>query len=233
MKTKREIATISYNTVDFLVMKLDQLLNDHVISFWMFISHLPDEDEKKAHHHVFVIPNGQLDTMDLQVEFREYDPNKPDKPLGVIHFEYSKKDDWILYGEHYEPYLASKFQSRKHHYTKEHFVTSDEDTFDYYYNHAFTASDWAVKNQILMHLVSNDMSATDLIDKGVVPLNQASQLNAYLYMKSHYGTNRNGHENHEDNEWCSDVQEKLERIFNGDDYAYSERCEEEEVQDNT
>ena len=47
MKTKREISTISYNTVDFLVMTLNQLIKDHVISYWMFISHLPDEDEKK------------------------------------------------------------------------------------------------------------------------------------------------------------------------------------------
>ena len=108
MKTKREISTISYNTVNFLVMTLNQLIKDHVISYWMFISHLPDEDEKKVHHHVYIMPNGQLDTMDLQVRFHEYDPEKPEKPLGCIHFEYSKKDDWILYGEHYEPYLASK-----------------------------------------------------------------------------------------------------------------------------
>lgn len=229
MKTKREISTISYNTIDFLVMELEQLIQDHVISFWCVISHQPDEDEKKPHHHVYIIPNGQLDTMDLQLQFREYDPNKPDKPLGCINFEYSKRDDWILYGEHYEPYLASKFQSRKHHYTKEHFISSDEDTFDYYYNHAFTASDWAVKNQILLHLTSCDMSPTDLIEKGVVPLNQASQLNAYLYMKTHYGTERNGHANHEDNEWCEEIQEKLERIYNNENSGLERENEEEEV----
>lgn len=200
MKTRREISTISYNTVEFLTYKLNDLLDRHIISFWSFITHYPEEDEKKEHHHVYMRPNGQLDTMDLQLEFRELDPNNPKKPKGCIDFHVSKIDDWIPYNEHNPTYLAFKFESRKYHYNKSNFYTSDPDTFDFYYHQAFYCSDWAKEIARLQKINDPNVSPAELVRSGVIPLKQAANLNALYYMENHY-TARNGRPNHEDNEF--------------------------------
>ena len=78
----------------------------------MFILHQPEEDEKKAHIHLYIEPNTLLDTMELQEFFTELDLNNPAKPLKCINFIQSKIDDWILYNSHNSAYLASKFETR-------------------------------------------------------------------------------------------------------------------------
>lgn len=198
MRTSKPISTISYNSQEFLVMKLDELVANHKISDYMFINHFPEEDERKAHIHLWMKPNTLLDTMDLQQHFMELDLQNPTKPLKCIDFRTSEVDDWILYNQHYAPYLASKGESRKYHYTRDDFVYNDEDTFEYLYNHAFKASAWATRNQVLEALSAGMISPTDLILNGTVPLNLAGHLNAFKYMQSHYGvTDRGSHSGHE------------------------------------
>lgn len=200
MRTRKPISSISYNSLDFLKMKLDELIRNHRISYYMFIRHFAEMDEcaGKDHTHLYIEPNGQIDTMDIQDILREFDPEKPDKPLGCINFCNSKPDDWILYAQHFAPYLASKFQSREYMYEKSDFLFSDENTFNSMYYHAFKASEWSARNQILTALSDMSLSPVELINAGVVPLQQASQLNAYKYMQKNYGTlSRNGKENHE------------------------------------
>lgn len=101
MNTRKEISTISYNSVEFLTEKLQELLNEHIISDYMFIPHKAEEDETKDHIHLWIKPNKLLDTMDLQSFLQEYDPLHPDKPLKCIDFRFAKTDDWILYSIHY------------------------------------------------------------------------------------------------------------------------------------
>lgn len=198
MRTSKPISTISYNTQEFLVMQLNELVKNHKISDWVFINHFAEEDEKKNHIHLWIQPNRLLDTMDLQKHFMELDPKNPTKPLKCTDFRLSKPDDFILYGQHYEPYLATKMESREYHYTKDDFVYCDEDTFDDMYNHAFRGSEWAKSNQILNTLRDGVLNPVDLIRNGAVPLNMASQLNAFKYMETHYGTlDRNNRKNHE------------------------------------
>lgn len=198
MRTSKPIATISYNSQEFLVSKLDELIRNHKISDYMFINHFAEEDERKNHIHLWINPNTLIDSMDLQNFFKEYDIANPLKPLGCIDFKSSKVDDWILYNSHYEPYLASKGESRLYHYTRDDFVYHDEYTFEDRWNHAFKGSDWAKRNQILMAIKEGSKSPTELIMNGTVPLNMASQLSAFKYMQTHYGTDRNGRPNHED-----------------------------------
>lgn len=200
MRTSKPIATISYNTQEFLVNQLDALIRNHKISDYMFINHFAESDERKNHIHLWIKPNTLLDTMDLQKHFTELDPKKPTKPLKCIDFQISKVDDWILYNQHYAPYLASKGESREYHYTKDDFVYNDEDTFDDLYNHAFKGSEWAKSNQILEQLRTGQINPTQLILSGAVPLNMASQLSAFKYLQTHYGLERGGRPNHEQDE---------------------------------
>ena len=199
MRTSKPISTISYNTQEFLVHQLDELVKNHKVCDYMFINHFAEEDEKKNHIHLWIKPNTLVDTMDLQKFFVEANPDNPLKPFKCIDFHSSKSvDDWILYAQHFEPYLASKGESREYHYTKDDFIYNDEDTFDDLYNHAFKGSEWAQRNQILRALSDGSANPTSLILNGTVPLNMASQLNAFKYMQSHYSLDRGGRCNHEE-----------------------------------
>lgn len=197
MRTSKTIATISYNTPDFLIYKLNELIDRKKISDWMFIKHTAEQDEKKDHIHLWIKPNTLLDTMDLQNHFKEV-VFESEKPLKCIDFVNSSTDDWILYCQHFRPYLASKGQSREFCYTREDFVFYDVDNFDYNYEHAFKASEWAQKWQMLEFLNDPEIAPADLIKKGMLSLNMASQLNALKALERNYGsTYRNGRKGHE------------------------------------
>ena len=198
MRTSKPIATISYNSQEFLWVKLNELIDAHKISDFMFINHFAEEDERKNHIHLWLKPNTLIDTMDLQKFLTELVPNNPLKPLKCIDFRPSLVDDWILYSQHFEPYLASKNESRIYHYSKDDFLYHDEDTFEDLYNHAFKGSAWAQRNQLLQALCQGQTNPAELILNGTVPLNLASQLNSLKYMQTHYNvTDRGDYNNHE------------------------------------
>lgn len=129
MRTTKPISTISFNTPDFLKLKLKELQRAKRISFWAFVVHKPEDDEggKKQHCHVFVEPSKMIQTDDLKQELLEFDPHKPDKPLGCISWCSSKFDHWYLYAIHDRRYLASKSQARRFVYKHSDIVTSDDD----------------------------------------------------------------------------------------------------------
>lgn len=211
MRTSKPISTISYNSLEFLVMKLEELVDNHKISDYMFIKHFAEEDESKDHTHLWIMPNTLLDTMDLQNHFKELDLIHPNKPLGCIDFRSSDCDEWILYSQHFEPYLRSKNEDRQYHYTRDDFVYHDEYTFEDRYNHAFKGSKWAERYQMLEQLKRNQLNPVDLIFNGTVPLQLASQLNAIDQLKQNHGpshTVRGVHKNHENNEFARTTSKK-------------------------
>lgn len=216
MRSKNCMATISYNTKDFLISKLDDLIAKHIISYYMGIYHFAEEDEKKDHIHLFIQPNKLVDSMDIQDFLKEIDINKPDKPLRCADFRRSDYDEWILYCQHFVPYLATKFESRAFSYTKEDFFFSDDMSFDDYYHHAFYGSKWATQNQILKAVQDGQNNPINLINNGTIPLNMASQLNAYKYMQAHYGVlDRGYHENH-------DIDDDISVDISGSEVLYSD-----------
>lgn len=164
------------------------------------MKHKREEDERKDHIHLWIKPNTLIDTMDLQKHFLELDPNHPDKPLKCIDFRTSQTDDWVLYTMHHRAYLASKGETREYHYTCEDFMVCDEDTFEDTFQHALKGSEWAKRNQVLQSLTDGRLNPVELITSGIIPLNMASQLNAYKYLQTHYGLDRGGRANHEDTE---------------------------------
>lgn len=109
MATNQPISTVSYNSEKFLLMKLNEWLNCHLISEWSYIKHI-GEDGDKNHIHLRVVPNRRLDPMDLKDDLREYDPNH-EKPLGCLGFRPSKEEDWLLYVVHDSEYLRMKYNS--------------------------------------------------------------------------------------------------------------------------
>lgn len=129
MRTTKPISTISFNTPAYLKLKLNELLKAGRISFWAYISHMPEDDEggKKEHCHVYIEPAKMLQTDDIRAEMKEYDPEHPDKPKGCLVFNSSRFDPWYLYALHDKRFLASRGQSRKYHYEYCNMVTSDDD----------------------------------------------------------------------------------------------------------
>lgn len=128
MKTTKPLSTISYNSFNWLTGTLDRLLENGIIRFYALIGHKPEEDENKAHYHVYVEPAKQVDDNWLQGQFVE--PVAGEKPLKSLPFNKSKFVDWYWYGLHDVAYLASKQQARKYHYSKDDYITSDVDYLD-------------------------------------------------------------------------------------------------------
>ena len=194
MKTSRPFSTISYNTVDFLNAKLSDLVNKRMISFYAFVEHYAEEDEKKAHKHLYIMPNGQLQTDQITDLLQEMDPQNPLKPLGVMPFQSSKWSDWYLYCIHDTAYLASKGQSRKHHYNETDFYSSDSD-FLHELIHTIDRAKY-FKTQEFVNKIQQGVSLYDLVTTGNIPAPQFNQWqNMYSFIK-HGITERNGRETH-------------------------------------
>ena len=194
-ETSKPIATISYNTEDYLVYKLNELIKAHKICDYYFIKHKAEKDEAKDHIHLWLKPNTLLDTMDLQNHFKEIDPNNLNKPLGCIDFVSSKLDDFILYGLHLEQYLKFKGENREYHYLKSDFRYYDENTFEEVFNHAIKGSDFAKRFQLLQMLNDETLDPIELINSGLVSFNQSAQVAAYQRLKND-SLFRNGRKTH-------------------------------------
>lgn len=111
MRTSKPISTISYNTIDFLVDTLQRLKYMRIISYYEFIVHLPDKDDKKQHIHLYIEPNKVLDTETFSNYFIE-SVSDNDKPLKCIHWQNSKFGDWYWYSLHDKDYLKAKMLER-------------------------------------------------------------------------------------------------------------------------
>lgn len=198
MKTTKPFSTISYNTVDFLTAKLDDLVCRRVISFYAFIKHYKEQDERKDHIHLIIFPNGQYQTDALFDYLCEPDlTDLTKKPLGIMPCQSSKWDHWYLYACHDIAYLASKQQTRQHHYLEQDFVSSDSD-----YLHELIANiDLSKYSRTAEFIKQVDCGASfdELVRKGFVPAPQFTQWRA-LYDHLHYNTlSRNNGQTHTPN----------------------------------
>lgn len=124
MKTARPFSSISYNSFDKLKTVLDDQFNKGNIRFFAFILHLAEKDEEKSHWHVYVEPDGQIDTNQFSNLFTEIQKGDP-APRRWRPCQNSKFDDWYLYSIHDQEYLEAKGQSRQHHYSFNQVISSD------------------------------------------------------------------------------------------------------------
>lgn len=218
MRTTKPISTISFNTPEFLKLKLNELLKAKVISFWAFIEHKPEDDEggKKQHQHVYVEPSKMLQTDDLRDELKEFDPQKPDKPKGCLTWKSSKFDPWYLYALHDKRYLASKGQSRKFHYVHDDIQSSDEDDLlckarciD-----MVSLSPYADMEDAIVH----GMSFAEFFARGTVPLPQVKLFEAAWNLLCSTVTDRNGRSGHA-NDVDGIVDPQTGEVLQEDDFA--------------
>ena len=169
MRTSKPISTISYNTEEFLKGKVEYWKGLGLIEFGMWIKHKPDEDNKKDHFHVFLKPAKLIQTMDLEMDSCELDPNNPDKPLKMIGFRVSKENDWVLYGLHDKEYLASKGMTRNIHYDLSDIKSTDSDTLADIITHLNDERKGKLETRIL-ECVRMGLAWGDIVSSGLIPL---------------------------------------------------------------
>lgn len=197
MKTSKAFSTISYNSEGFLVATLQRLVDTRKIDFFAFVEHFPEEDETKMHKHLYIVPNGKIDTDQVRTELLEVDISNPlAKPLGCMPCKSSKFADWFLYGLHDSNYLASKGQTRKYHYTKSDFIVSDGD----YFNEEIHTIDHTKYNrfQELVRALEDGKSFAEFLATGLVPLQQTYAYEKAFDILSERGTHRGDRTGHEE-----------------------------------
>ena len=197
MRTSKPFSMISYNTEAFLQEKLDELRQAGLIQFWAFIEHLPEEDEKKAHKHLYIIPAKLIDTQRIEKALQEIDlTDITAKPLGAIFPQSSKFADWYLYGLHDKKYLAYKGQKRKYHYNDNAFVVSCQDTFRELKN----LIDYTEINRLslILEKAENGESLASIIKTSNIPLQLIGQVRQlYDIIVGPFETYRNGRASHQ------------------------------------
>lgn len=182
MKTSKPFATITYNTNAYLIDKLEEIRNKGAISFWAFISHRPEENEKKEHKHLYISPERQIDTKNFMDYFTEIDLDKPLQPLKMMPCRPSKWADWYLYAIHDVKYLQTKDQTRDFQYDMSDIVTSNRD----YLLELVNTIDRSRfdKNARIIEKFKQGASLLELIESGEIPISQFNQYkNLYDYVK--------------------------------------------------
>ena len=197
MRTSKPISTISFNSPEHLEKTCRGLLQNKIISYWVFITHKPEEDEagKKWHNHLYLEPSKLLQTDDLKVVFNEFDPENPTKPRTVISWVSSKFDHWYLYALHDKGYLASKGQSRQFAYSHGDLVTSDED--DLLARSRMIDSVGLSPYRSMMDAIRNGLTFPEYFRRGTVPLNQVHQMEKAWHLLTAEVTERNARMGHE------------------------------------
>lgn len=194
MITSKPFSTISYNSVKFLKVELEKLLRERVIVFYAFIEDLPEDDEKKKHIHLYLVPKTKMDTDYINNTLVEFDKKHPDLPLGCIPCRSSKFGDWFMYNLHDKNYLLSKGQSRKYFYEREDFVVSDQ---TYFLDEVYSIDrSKYVGSQRVKEAVDNGCSFEDLVYNGQIPVQLISQYRFFYDILKCRGTFRNGRETH-------------------------------------
>lgn len=193
MRTSKPISTISYNTPEFLRNKILEWKQLGWIEYGMWIRHLPDEDEKKVHYHVYLKPAKLIQTMDLEEDSCEFegpfpngnpDPNSTElalKPLKMINFRMSKEDDWILYGIHDKAYLAEKGMTRKHHYLFEDIECTCDDTLRDMITHLIDNRKGRLEVRIY-DCINKGLTWREIVCTGIIPLRHIG--NAHMFYKA-------------------------------------------------
>jgi hypothetical protein len=198
MKTKKLISTISYNSLEFLTNKCNDLVKNKILEFWFAILHKPEADEAKEHFHLCMCPTSAIDTVNLRDEFKEIDLLHPDlPPLGVLPIRTSKSFcDWYLYSSHHRGYLMSKNESRFYHYLFVDFIGSDIDLLHEMVNEIDMGRYRCY--EAIFEAVESGVSFTTLLADGVIPLGWIYQFRElFNALKHENALNRNRHANHE------------------------------------
>lgn len=177
MKTTRAISTISYNTLEYLVIKLKELQKAQKIAFWAFIMHKGESDDEvknaKDHIHLYIEPAVSIQTEALREHFKEIDQNKAGYFLEQMPYSFSKFDDWYLYVIHDEDYLDSKGLSKQYHYNLDDVISSDENYLYYKIKQIDTSDLTPIRR--LKQGIRLGLTFFQMVSKGWIPVGQVRQ----------------------------------------------------------
>lgn len=221
MRTTKPISTISYNSVQYLCLKLEELRKAHIIEFWAFIEHQPEGQETKAHKHVYIEPAKMVQTEEIREELRELDIPKGDGSiLGCMPFQSSKFDDWYMYGLHDEAYLLTKGEVRQIHYSHSDFYNSDTEYFDERVR-TINVEVYSIYKRI-KNAVEQGFTWTQVLTRGIIPMNLLNVAHQ-VYDAYRNDLNAKKHDNRV-SEYSDAIQGQSEREKSA--YAhYSQKCE--------
>ncbi len=175
MRTSKPLSTISYNTDGFLNIRLNEFMQNHIISEWYYIRHLPEDDEGggKEHIHLYVEPSKMIQTDSLRESFAEFDPNMPLKPLTCPCWRQSKFADWYMYAIHNVDYLNSKGMMKKYHYKIDDVIAWDDDAKIQRVREIDLSS--LTRLQAMLDAIEHGISFTEFCKSGGVPIQQVRQ----------------------------------------------------------
>lgn len=196
VRTSKPIATISYNTPEFLKLKLEELRKAGRLSEWYFIYHKAEADEKKDHIHLYAVPSKMLQTDDLIKEFIQPDPANNGKFVTCPRWVSSKFADWYLYAIHDAAYLATKGQTRQYHYRLDDVQAFDRDVLEDCVREIDLTTVNAVKR--MQDAQKAGLSYAQFFRSGGVPINAVRAYEEAWKLLQMAGTYRNGREGHEE-----------------------------------
>lgn len=189
MRTSKPVATISYNSAEFLKSKIEYLKEHGIIEYGMWIYHKKEADEKKDHWHVYLKPAKLIQTVDLENVFKELDPTwKPkevyedekDKErhekkqfLGVINFVVSKESDWLLYSLHDPNYQIEKGLSKQYVYGFDDIETTCEYTLQDIISRISDDRKGRIEYR-LIECINMGMNWSQICSSGIIPLRNIS-----------------------------------------------------------
>lgn len=177
MLIQRWASNISYNSDNFLVSVLNDLLKEKKINFWAFINHYAEKDERKPHKHLLILPNGRINTDILDSRFFEMDINYPDKPLRCKIWQSTRFDGAYLYMLHDEKFLLSKGLERHYHYDIYDILCSD---FDFLIEMTHTINYAPFRRlDFLQEAVKKRIPFDELCKQGRIPISQYFQYRSY------------------------------------------------------
>ena len=179
--TALPMSTISYNSQEFLLLKLDELHQSGKLDDFRAIKHF-GEDGDKDHFHVIVFPSKRLDFVKVTEVFREVDLANPGKPLGVMPWRRSQPDHWLLYALHDEAYLRSHQKndeaSHKIRYSLSDIFTPFPEQLERDYRQALPLQ--STDNQVIIDALNRGMSAVDVMyTYDISPMKVTSVLSAW------------------------------------------------------
>ena len=169
MSTKRPLSTISFNTDSYLQSVLSDLAQDGIIQSYIYITHFAEEDTKKNHIHLMLVPAKPLDACKVRKRFIE---PCADGDLQCLPFQPSKLTDWLLYAMHFPPYLVRKGIVRVHHYNLQEFCTNEP--YEWLEDIFFRGSEELENKRVSTFLdrVNNGDDFGTILASGLVPFNQ-------------------------------------------------------------
>ena len=185
--TKKPLSTISFNTENFLSSTLKTLVQGGKIQSWMYVKHLAEEDTKKDHIHLILIPCSVVNPVLIRKSFIEPSFSSLGD-LGCLPFCPSKISDWLLYALHYQPYLFSKGLVREHHYNIS--TVCSNESVDYVHQ-CFSEAVESLNTSRVQNFIDMAMKGSsfgDLLASGLVPPNHVVFYEKLYRMYCHRNT---------------------------------------------